>query len=634
MATTPSYDPFAPQTYSSEVQAYLDAMRDYQSSLGPGWIATSRFDPAAAWGGLKGAMDHAMVLGQVGASLPAFTTPESSYLEYMQRGVAADDPSLYEYSFSLSDPRNNEGFGTIYNVTPDSRYRLTNKRGSDSVVGEYTGRAGLDQLYADAMGLRSDSPTKANWLVEQYNPATDEWAQVARDVPATTPFVGKLIKGLTSAGIGAGLGVGLAPALGAIGAGAAGGGASGFVGSGGDPMAALKGAVAGAALGGLADFAGVGAPSVGGGSTGGAAAGGGLALDPNIINVIANTGAPTAAALGAGVGGGLSSFKPGTQNYLDQLGPTPDDIIVSGVKASGGSTLPLAAGGLGLGGLAAAGAGGGSATATVAGGGPAASGGAPAGASTPDPITVSANKPAPGLGLDDIALGGAAFGLPATAAAAGGGGGGGGVKGFASDLSKYLQAAGLITGLAGDLFGSGGGDSAARIPAGWGQSMGDVFSASLPAATMPGLGAARTMPAQDWTRYGMRPEQSFYTSVPQGYTPPAPGLPDTTWDRDAYRPRTAAQAAVPAQAAKPAGSLFRRYASGGRADDVPAMLSDGEYVIDAETVAMLGDGSNKAGAKKLDDLRVNLRKHKGRNLAKGRFSHDAREPMAYMKGRN
>ena len=70
----------------------------------------------------------------------------------------------------------------------------------------------------------------------------------------------------------------------------------------------------------------------------------------------------------------------------------------------------------------------------------------------------------------------------------------------------------------------------------------------------------------------------------------------------------------------------------GRSDDIPAVLSDGEYVIDAETVTLLGDGSSKAGAKRLDELRVNLRKHKGRNLAKGKFSVNAKRPEKYLSG--
>lgn len=70
----------------------------------------------------------------------------------------------------------------------------------------------------------------------------------------------------------------------------------------------------------------------------------------------------------------------------------------------------------------------------------------------------------------------------------------------------------------------------------------------------------------------------------------------------------------------------------GRSDDVPAVLSDGEYVMDAETVAMLGNGSSKAGAKKLDDMRSKLRQHKGKALASGKISPDAKSPLAYLKG--
>ena len=82
-------------------------------------------------------------------------------------------------------------------------------------------------------------------------------------------------------------------------------------------------------------------------------------------------------------------------------------------------------------------------------------------------------------------------------------------------------------------------------------------------------------------------------------------------------------------------SQMSRYVEGpgtGRSDDIPAYLSDGEYVIDAETVAMLGDGSNRAGADKLDGFRENVRMHKGGNLTKGKFSKDAKSPLEYMRG--
>lgn len=70
----------------------------------------------------------------------------------------------------------------------------------------------------------------------------------------------------------------------------------------------------------------------------------------------------------------------------------------------------------------------------------------------------------------------------------------------------------------------------------------------------------------------------------------------------------------------------------GRSDDVNALLSDGEYVFDAEAVAMLGNGSSKAGAKKLDDMRAKLRQHKGKALAGGKISPDAKSPLSYLKG--
>jgi len=78
-------------------------------------------------------------------------------------------------------------------------------------------------------------------------------------------------------------------------------------------------------------------------------------------------------------------------------------------------------------------------------------------------------------------------------------------------------------------------------------------------------------------------------------------------------------------------SRFAQGAGSGRADTIDAKLSDGEYVIDAETVAMLGDGSNQEGAKRLDVMRQNIRSHKGKNLAKGKISPNAKSALAYLK---
>lgn len=70
----------------------------------------------------------------------------------------------------------------------------------------------------------------------------------------------------------------------------------------------------------------------------------------------------------------------------------------------------------------------------------------------------------------------------------------------------------------------------------------------------------------------------------------------------------------------------------GRSDDIDAKLSDGEYVIDAETVALLGNGSIDAGAAALDEMRRQIRMHKGAKLAQGEFSDPAMSPLDYLMG--
>lgn len=82
------------------------------------------------------------------------------------------------------------------------------------------------------------------------------------------------------------------------------------------------------------------------------------------------------------------------------------------------------------------------------------------------------------------------------------------------------------------------------------------------------------------------------------------------------------------------GSAVTRHVRGpgtGRSDSIPAQLSDGEYVLTAEDVSLLGDGSNEAGAKRLDGFREELRMHKGGALSRGEISPDAKSPMEYMR---
>lgn len=50
--------------------------------------------------------------------------------------------------------------------------------------------------------------------------------------------------------------------------------------------------------------------------------------------------------------------------------------------------------------------------------------------------------------------------------------------------------------------------------------------------------------------------------------------------------------------------------AGGQDDVVDIKAAPGEYILDAEIVASLGDGNTANGAKKLDKMRHNIRKHK------------------------
>lgn len=147
--------------------------------------------------------------------------------------------------------------------------------------------------------------------------------------------------------------------------------------------------------------------------------------------------------------------------------------------------------------------------------------------------------------------------------------------------------------------------------------------------TDPNLKRPLTITPLSRTRNFLTP-QSYYTygqiPEPKAYMQPTPveqEEPTTKAARGGHMPG--------------AGPLSQasRYVAGpgtGRSDEIDAKLSDGEYVMDAETVALLGDGSSKAGAKRLDQFRANIRKQKGKSLAKGKFSPDAKQPEHYLMG--
>lgn len=195
-----------------------------------------------------------------------------------------------------------------------------------------------------------------------------------------------------------------------------------------------------------------------------------------------------------------------------------------------------------------------------------------------------------------------------------------------------VTAAGLLGGTGGGSnTGSGGGIPPGFATAGTPGSLSDRFRAQLPAPSGPfGNLAARdvAMTPEQWKTYGARPEQSFFANVPirpSGITPVKPlggGVESDGRIVDRF----------PQPRGFKAGGFAVSGPGTGRSDEIPARLSDGEYVIDAETVALLGDGSTQAGSKRLDEFRVNIRKHKGKQLSKGKFSHDARKPEAYLQG--
>lgn len=68
----------------------------------------------------------------------------------------------------------------------------------------------------------------------------------------------------------------------------------------------------------------------------------------------------------------------------------------------------------------------------------------------------------------------------------------------------------------------------------------------------------------------------------------------------------------------------------GQSDDIPTMLSDGEFVIPADVVSHLGDGSSKAGADALYKMMEEIRK-RDRSTPSDKLPPKAKNPLAYLK---
>ena len=80
------------------------------------------------------------------------------------------------------------------------------------------------------------------------------------------------------------------------------------------------------------------------------------------------------------------------------------------------------------------------------------------------------------------------------------------------------------------------------------------------------------------------------------------------------------------------GTLENRYVKGdgdGTSDEVPAMLANGEFVIPADVVSKLGNGSNDAGAEVLDNFLAVIRAHVQKHDPK-KLPPDSKGPLAYL----
>jgi hypothetical protein len=144
------------------------------------------------------------------------------------------------------------------------------------------------------------------------------------------------------------------------------------------------------------------------------------------------------------------------------------------------------------------------------------------------------------------------------------------------------------------------------------------------------LSRQKLRPDIDYFTYGTRPEAKFFDygmQLEKPEPPPAGVKPPSEEEKP--------MAVGGLTGYADGGSNESRYVDGpgsGREDKIPALLSDGEYVIDAETLALLGDGSTKEGARRMDRFRANIRQHKGRALSRGRISPNAKSPDKYMGG--
>ena len=520
------------------------------------------------------------------------------------------------------------GGGTPLNFTaqPDQQYRLVDTA-TGKTLSSGTGIAGATQISKAIDQLNSQTGDQANYTIQTLDPslqaagASDPWTAVGGHLPQAHPsggLLGDLIPFITGA-----IALGGAPIASLVG-GAAGGGSAAA--SGLDALAAapLSGA---AGTAGAADLAASIAPTLGA-----EAAGAGLgALAP-------------AAATAAEAVPAAAAAAPGFAD-ITVLAPAAAaaPVAASPLAVAGMAALPAAVAAEFPGGVQAA---------TQAAQPPEAYGpetvvNAPAPVAAPAtiPPALAATAPlsaAAGIAGAQAAADAAAPSISASSAPASS------ASSSLASLSKALQAGAAASTLAGLATGSKSSGSLGTIPAGLASDMTlpSVFSAQLPAA-QPMFGAVPNVApqnvvvpyevsARDYPTMSVMPTvDSVQAALARGAaggiaaTDPLAVIPPQQPVGKAH----GGMAVYAEGGAAPSDTSFAVDGPGtGRSDSIPAKLSDGEYVMDAETVALLGDGSSKAGADALDKMRVNIRKQKGKNLAQGKFSVKAKAPEAYMTG--
>lgn len=210
-----------------------------------------------------------------------------------------------------------------------------------------------------------------------------------------------------------------------------------------------------------------------------------------------------------------------------------------------------------------------------------------------------------------------------------------------NSLGQAVQKYGALAPILAAALGGNKSASAPATPAGYG---------AIPSIATPNNPRSYTQPnVANWYTYGQGPEQSFYST---NQLPTVPGVSPGTSAAGSPPPPTAPMLTDPnvrnTQPVVGPRPIMRAHGGAafdatqgdsyvpdpghgdGTSDHIDAKLSGGEYVMDAGTVSMLGNGSNEAGSRALDQLRARVRKHAGKQLVKGKQFMKAKPPEKYL----